>query len=422
MKKQKQLVNLSERFDFVPKTVTYNECVKARLEDGYTLTFRNNPIPNTDGMDYIKKHITVKRYNSGRNSPEDGYVIKYNNGGIFIGIYQKKMKLVGKSIFSKLSWMYVIRYDRKKVIASKGRMPNSIYRLALEYMGLEGIVNEFNKRRLTTSDYLYGKTVLKAIFTGKVTNFDDLLKVYITSTYKLKVGSPQYNDIKEEIKNRYHEPGEVIQIMNFSTSIKKAFQLSNNSATGDLYKDNREKWYIFWDLLKDAQMLDLKINPEWSLSRMNQEHEKNNERLMLLEEGTLDTAPIHETDTVIDDKIQGMLLNSEKEVFKEASLMHHCLYTHYFERIKNKRYIALSLTSPERCTVGIRYTEERGFELEQVHTIYNGCVSSDTFNLINEYIQMNRERLNGLSPQKTQSKQTVKQEQEDFQYAEDLPF
>ncbi len=419
MKKQKQLVNLSERFDFVPKTVTYNECVKTRLEDGYTLTFKCNPIPNTDGMDYIQKHIAVKKYNSGRNGCEDGYTIKYNNnGGIFIGIYQRKMKMVGKSIFSKLSWTNVIRYDGKKVIASKGYLPECIYRLTLDYMGLEGIVKEFKKRQLPMTDYLHGKTVLKAIFTGKVTNFDDLLKVYITSTYKLKVGSPQYNDVKEEIKNRFHEPHEVIQMMNFSTSIKKAFQLMN----GDMSNKIEEK-YIFWDLLKDAQMLDLKINPEWSLSRMKQEHEKNTERLMLLEEGTLDTAPIHKTDTVINDKIQGVLLNSEKEVFKEASLMHHCLYTHYFERIKNKRYIALSLKSPERCTVGIRYTEERGFELEQVHTIYNGCVSSDTHDLITEYIRKNQKRLNSLKPNKTDVLQPArKQEQDAFEYAEDLPF
>ena len=36
------------------------------------------------------------------------------------------------------------------------------------------------------------------------------------------------------------------------------------------------------------------------------------------------------------------ILNTEQEVFQEGLDMHHCIYTCYWKRIKNKEYLGLS--------------------------------------------------------------------------------
>lgn len=386
-------------------------------EDGYTLAFVKDMLPPLSGMDYSTKML---RYSEFPN--EIGYVFKVRNGGgdFFFGAYEKSYRAVGKRVFTKKQWFNVITMEN-------GRVRNSCLSLVgyewlhlfVQFMGLECLLDELDENSLER--FLKNKVVMKGVLTRKITNTKDLVKAFVLSSYKLKTFC--YRNMKDYLTTSLTAFVSITNLIEFTTSVDKSIELllkgTRKARGGD--KEEKEYWFdylqTFVDLVKDAAILNIKVNPSWSYKRMKNMHSLNTDRIMLLKENTLDRSGLYDTPefTITDPGLRVNLIDSEWACYKEASVMHHCLFTHYFWSIKRGNYAALSVESPERCTVGLRLNPKGIVEIDQIHTIYNHLVTDDTRNRIESFVTDNAAALGLLFQHRSESAK-----HKDF--AEELPF
>ena len=378
----KQLVDLSKRDDW---EFGGYPCERTVTDKGYTLVFKCNPLPDFSGLDYIHKRLALRKQMFG----ETGYIVKYEGpDSICISEYHKDYKCCGRQIFANRHWVNVVRFDGKKVIVRKGSFNHDqiFTDFFLQYFGIECLSQQLPERVLMR--ILYSKTVLKAIFKQRLTNAREVIRLYMNTSWKLK-------DISYDLVLRgFKEYVDWNVAKYFVTSIEDYISFLEK------YDYCTEEYRLFSDLLKDAEVLDIRVDPKWSKKRMLQEHQRNNEKIMLLFDTVLSDKPVRDgIETAIDGSVRGFILNTERETFRESSEMHHCIYSHYFNRIQAGTYIGISLVYPERCTVGLTYDgAKKNFVLEQVHTIRNGSVQADTRQLILDYIRENQLYLDSLGP------------------------
>ena len=423
----KKLVNLAEQMEFDYKNCKYDIVKRNKTENGYTITFIKNPLPSINNLSFSEKKILLKTAEQkNENFREIGYVIKYtSNNNIFFGIYNKIFREFGKKIWVETNWLETLSLENNKII--KKNISDGLVKMVLFYLGLECLSNENEKNYLISDMFTHCTPLLKGILKQKITNFNEALTVYLSSTYGLKRNDSKITTLKrllhcEETRRHsktgikcrlLHKSIYIIDILEFASSLndveyfmREYRNCEYENSNTPRYQETEERLLLFRDLLEDAKILDIKVNPKWSLKRMREEHERNTDKIMLLTKGALETEQIHqEIDTEINDDIKGKIINSEYDTYKEASYMHHCLYNHYYKQIQDKQYLALSITYPERCTVGIRH-QKTGFEIEQIHTIRNGNVSKETRELINSYFKAHKEWFDSLYKPSEKEKQT----------------
>lgn len=380
----KNLVDLAGRVDW---EFHGYPCERTVRENGYTLVFKSSTLRDLQGMDFTQKRLVINQ----TSNHETGYIVKYEGPkSICLASYYKDYRCFDKRIFAKREWTSVVRFDGRKVIVRKGGIHSGEFLdFFLAYFGVECLSQQLPDRVLER--ILYSKTVLKAIFTQKITNPRDAVRLYMNTSWKLK-------DISYDLVLRgFSACIDWDVAKNFVTSIEDYVDFVQSKS----YISPEAR--IFHDLIRDAQCLDFRVNPKWSKKRMEQEHNRCHEKLMLLMDSALSDKPVREgIDTVIDGPVRGIILNSERETYREGSQMHHCIYTHYFEYMLSRNYIGLSFQYPERCTVGLVYKEsEKKFVLDQIHTIRNGSVQGDTREIILKYIREHQAFFDSLGPAKS---------------------
>ena len=79
------------------------------------------------------------------------------------------------------------------------------------------------------------------------------------------------------------------------------------------------------------------------------------------------------------------LLSTEREVFTEGMEMHHCVYTNYWHRIKEHKYLAFSFEAAERFTPGLKLTDN-GWELDQAYCKYDKQINENSKVLIEQFL------------------------------------
>ena len=374
-------------------------------EDGYKIRFVENPLPTIKGLPFTDKVRIAEN-----TAQERGLVVTYKgNKNIFFGHYLKQYRRIGKKVFPSTSWLYAIRYDGKRIIKT---VSSTLYNhtelanLIFRYFGIECILYTYNKDYAIAA-LMGSKTVLKAICQQKVTNARDLTRVYLQAITGIKT-MPSYETAAIYIQNLQKYELNLVDLANFTTSFEKSMLLEIGACENNRqYVDDTDlakRYRIFRDLVRDAVKLDIKVNPDWSLKRMEEEHQRNTERIMLETEQKLSDEQLYKSPTDIEgQEIKGTVLSTEKQVYREAAQMHHCLYNHYFYSIQQGKYLALSLTKPERCTVGLCLKLSTGDDgeksydavLEQIHTIRNGCVTPESRAIIANFVA-------GYNPQLTE--------------------
>ena len=403
------MYDLSKRYETFFMEEGYEKTVTLH-EDGYTIALTSNRLPahGTYSEIYLRKNYN--RFN------EYGYIIQYYNNGnnLFVGNYNKHFHRGDKSVYAKKTWNSVIKYDfAKKELRITKFLNDDLIKVFLKYLGSESILDESN----CMEAWLNQRVLLKKIIQGKITNRKDALTHAVKASFKADIGD--YKLVNNFIhKFSYSQLGQFI----YNTT-------DHIQAIKQYEKYNEEQKEIFWDLLENAAVLQVKINPKWSLKRMQQEHEKMVEEITLKTVETLHDDNIYgneEKGLVIDDKkVKGHVLSTERDAYMEGSIMHHCIYTNYFESIRKKTYFALSLESPCRCTVGLNVMETtddntnrnfRFLSLNQMYMSHNRNIEEKDKHIIREWLDKNLNRYDHLFNTKEEFKEIRNKPFENINY------
>lgn len=211
------------------------------------------------------------------------------------------------------------------------------------------------------SDVLCG-TIVRDILYGKLTNpHDAVIK------YGKKLGVKHMNKHVFMLADKISvSPCVIMSTMNLS-QLQTCYQ--------DLIDRISESYHfriLFQDMIQQAYALEETINLMWSHNRMNEEHVNWSRRLMKLELGSKSLEyiwPEHFNEAFEHSGLE--LLNTEKRVFEEGYNMSHCIYTNYWQLIKDKKYIALAICLPTGpATIGMRL---KGFNVGKPQFVYEQC-------------------------------------------------
>jgi hypothetical protein len=218
-------------------------------------------------------------------------------------------------------------------------------------------------------------TVVKDILYGKITNPKDAILAY-----GKRLGVKHLNEHMFKLSGNTNIPMSVL------CSVINPAQLDTYvHEHGQLPRGGE-----FRDMVEQAYALEKTINLMWSPKRMSEEHTKWSRELMKLTIGTKSEEPVWSESIAETFRQHGLeLCNTEQRVFEEGYLMHHCVYTNYWNRIQRKEYIALSMQLEDGpVTIGLARKSYRhegnGFYLDQVYHKYDRPLTSDELKVVED--------------------------------------
>lgn len=225
------------------------------------------------------------------------------------------------------------------------------------------------------------KTLLKEVLLGNITNSESFYKWIIKHSYK---GA----DIPWKIFRDYASSGMRLTIFDLTDATTHPAE----ALTRWLELEKENKWQernLLEDTIKAALKLKEKINPQWSLKRMHAEHQRQNDAINIRKIEALGNEPITHLLDGYDFPEGVKLLNTEREVYLEASYMKHCLHSCYYERMKKGRYIAFSIIiGGERVTLGCSLSSSGCYlQYDQCHSRYNGSSSDPMREFVHKLIK-----------------------------------
>jgi hypothetical protein len=260
-----------------------------------------------------------------------------------------------------------------KINTIKALTWDHIQRLNPRYEWLEQIQSSRYGGQVTN------KTLLKEVLLGNITNPEAYYKWILKHTYR--TDSIPWKLFRDYAKS--HMRVSIFDIMEATINPKLAIEAY-------LHASDHSEWR-FRNLLEDSILTALrlgeKINPQWSEKRLASEHQRHIERIQLNKIEAMDNRPASHVFSGFDFPEGVKWLNTEGEVFKEASHMHHCLHSNYWKHIKKGDYVAFAVDHDgEHFTLGCRFNGDFCM-YDQAHTIYNGSVSHANSMWINDFIR-----------------------------------
>jgi hypothetical protein len=155
----------------------------------------------------------------------------------------------------------------------------------------------------------------------------------------------------------------------FSYEDLKIFTDNPNLFMEKMFSLPGQECYELKDLLYQAKKLNRVIKMSWSPRRIHDEHMKWTEEIHQLKTRNCSTESIWEKSVKLPKGVT--LLNSEKEIANEGSSMHHCIYTNYCSRLKNKRMIAFHVINEDGdFTCSFRFRDNQ-IEFDQAYKAWN---------------------------------------------------
>ena len=236
------------------------------------------------------------------------------------------------------------------------------------------------------------KTIFRRLITNRIYNEETLYKSALSCVYQLKDIS--WKTVRKYYKWMYGKdnwlrPGyaSLADLYYFTKNIDQTVDVLSSADTLDS---------IYSDLLKSAIDLDEVVDFTWSQRRIAEEHKRQVQTLMAKEMSAKKEVPIYDTTGM---EFPFKLLNTEKDIFLEGKLMHHCLYNCYYGRITSHDYIAFHLDSPEDCTLGIWMYNNKPV-LNQIYKKYDQRVTDETRKYAEDFIESHQDDLIKLFNQK----------------------
>lgn len=143
----------------------------------------------------------------------------------------------------------------------------------------------------------------------------------------------------------------------------------------------------------EAQILNKKIDYNWSTPRMKEEHKAWTQEIMQYEIDSLKDVPLDFLQPFHKYTPDGFkLLDTQKQVFAEGKLMNHCIYTSYWESIKSGGYLAYHVDlNGEEATLGVNLYRHDVFgyniKFNQCYGRYNQAVSTKMSDKVKEFVK-----------------------------------
>lgn len=283
-----------------------------------------------------------------------------------------ELKRRGRTFYPKTKLSMKLSISDGKINTIKDLTWSHIQRLHSRYEWLEQIQSSRFGNQITN------KTLLKEVLLGNITNPEAYYKWLLKHTYR--IDSIPWKLFRDYAKS--HMRVSIFDIVEATINPKLALETY-------LRASNHSEWR-FRNLLEDSILTALrlgeKINPQWSEKRLQAEHQRHIEMIQLRKIESMDSSPASHIFDTFDFPEGVKWLNTEGEVFREASHMHHCLHSNYWTRIKRGTYVAFAIDhNGERFTLGCRFNGDFCM-YDQAHTIYNGGVSNDNRAWINDFI------------------------------------
>ena len=273
-----------------------------------------------------------------------------------------------KIVKSTKSSYYIKRINKDGfTIDEKGKVSFWFNKSIFQMPHINEIFKYFNFNWLDVKLYPFiTKGIFEKMVAGKITNSTDVCKAYlkamrINCSPALFLQLFQTNSIsKQDFLRRAAVAKDINHFIEYL--------LTPNDSRSSL---------VFEDMVKEAQILEKKIDYKWSSKRLTEEHKDWTEQIMQIEIDSLDdvTIPgVERFDRYTPDGFK--LLKTQKEVFYEGRTMKHCVYTAYWSSIKHSSYIAYHITlGNEEATLGVNVYDDK-VVCNQCSSRYNGPISS----------------------------------------------
>lgn len=297
---------------------------------------------------------------------------------LFVNEITESIIRVGRRVFKKRTSRNLI-FAEGNDLKIKNQFPVPYTDFLLPMFGIEWT----RDMKECLKKYLLKPVILKAVITGRIYSEETLVKRIASQVYRIK--GVDWKVLREYLSRRpcyfsLYDLNEFTKDLN--NTLRVIVSIINDESNPDRY----QRLQLIADTLKNAVLLDRVINLRWSEKRMQQEHLKMCREIGLLTVKNKSDQPIHSL-VVNEDNIR--MLNSEQEVFLEGTSMSHCLYTNYYGRIEQKRYLAFHMSYPEDCTIGVRMDNEGRPCLDQAYKCRNQRCDEETYTVIKAFIERN---------------------------------
>ena len=261
------------------------------------------------------------------------------------------------------------------------------------YTDLKSFIKEYLIYNDINISYKMFMNILKFIAYNK-NNFDNPYIAYDEIITYMKVATNQetlFNKLKTgAIQTRSSKPVNSINqdkygwLTSIFNCLEKPVEKSLVADAVDLALQLNKKVNFSWSENKFRE-----INIQWSRELMRKDIEKRNPQ------------DIYKNKELIKD---AKLLSSERDVFEEGMIMHHCVYTNYWGLIKSGKYVALHLNStvnPSGITLGVQVMYDYNNKdniisklvFDQAFYAYDKILSTEDHQMCKDYLIDNEDNL-----------------------------
>lgn len=259
---------------------------------------------------------------------------------------------------------------------------------------IEALIKAFKLDWITKSIWarnalMTRKDLWKMVFSGKITNPELLAK---TISKRYFQGKYTYTSLKVYYKNQGIS---LWDLFYYTTNPDLALRIYCGIIDSDISRSE------LCDVVRGAKILDEKINPNWSAKRMIAEHQRQIEKLNLIDIENTSPEPIAEAFSA-----EGLsLVLDERSCYLEGCSMHNCVHSYYWKHIEKGDYIlARGTVNEEYVDFGISVCASKSYddsplpsyirlEIDQIHTIYNGRVNSETHDYCEKWLDNHKATL-----------------------------
>ena len=267
-------------------------------------------------------------------------------------------------------------------------------RILNTYTDLKSFIKEYLIYNDINISYKMFMNILKFIAYNK-DNFISSSNAYDEVITYMKVATNQevlFNKLKTGvIQTRSSKPVNSVHQDGWLTSLTRAFNYLGEVAETSLVADAVDL----------ALQLNKKVNFSWSRNKFQDINVQWSRELMRKDIEKRNPQDIYKNKELIKD---AKLLSSERDVFEEGMIMHHCVYTNYWRLIESGKYIALHLNStvnPSGITLGVQVMYDYNNKdniisklvFDQAFYAYDKILSTEDSQMCKDYLIDNEENL-----------------------------